>query len=105
MSLLELYEKVGVKPDIITIYTEDGTRELHTEPFLTHEQQSKLIRILLQEGVEFSYSKNGNYMIEYGCRLWCNEYLEECIVEACEYLVDFNLIDSKKIKIILSDSM
>ena len=104
MSLLELYEKVGVKPDIVSVCTSDG-RILQTEPFLTHEQQSKLIRVLLQEGVEFSYSKNGNYMIEYGCRLWCNEYLEDCIVEACEYLVDFNLIDSKKIKVILSDDI
>ena len=104
-SLTELYEKVGVKPDVITIYTEDGTQVVHTEPFLTHEQQSKLIRVLLQEGVEFSYSKNGNYMIEYGRRLWCNEYLEDCIVEACEHLVDLNLIDHKKIKVILSDDI
>lgn len=108
ISLTELLEQVGVTPDIVSVCTSDG-RILKTEPFLTHEQQSKLIRVLLNIGVEFAYnSRESKYVLTYenkeDCIVSCSSYLEDCLVDMCSRLVSRECIDSVKLKIILRDN-
>lgn len=108
ISLKELLEQVGVTPDIVSVCTSDG-RILQTEPFLTHEQQSKLIRVLLNVGVVFAYnSRESEYVLTYGneedCVVSCSPYLEDCLVDICSRLVSRECIDNVKLKIILRDN-